>query len=114
VLLLHQIPDLEAFGESAGVVGEGYAAILAAKIYRLLFRYSIDLKRDFEAYYQPEYNSFSEYLHCNFDLPETFLKRADELSGEYEHIRLAEPYVAFLQGEDGERRLRALLGEELL
>ncbi|MBV6459409.1 MAG: hypothetical protein HONBIEJF_02557 [Fimbriimonadaceae bacterium] len=112
VLLLNSIPHFDTFLESAGVEGSGYAATITDRIYRQLFELSIDLKGEFEMYYKPEYDSFNEYLYRNFELPDEFIQQADDVYDQYEYLRLAYPYANFLHGDDGENRLRLLLGEE--
>jgi len=91
-------------------VREGsYAAQIVTSLYDRLFRWSLDLGADYARYYRLEYESFEEYLakRLNFDEDVCSAIAAQEPRGSV--MIHATPGFAFLDDENGDELLSALL-----
>jgi len=62
VLAVHAVPTEAEFLRRAKVRPGTYAGRLMAKLYARLFKWSLELKRDYTIYYEMEYGTFTRYL----------------------------------------------------
>jgi hypothetical protein len=76
---------------------DSYAGELVANLHDSIFRQSLDLKRDYDEYYDVEYKTFGEYLKKRFlFLPEVVAKCSEQLHRSRMMIYF-QPRVHFLE-----------------
>ncbi len=66
VLCLDKFIDLRTLQKNAGARPDSYAGEIVGYLHDAVFRRAIDLKRDFQTYFRPEYGDFKTYLSKRF------------------------------------------------
>lgn len=62
ILPLRRVPTEKEFLDRAKVLPSSYAGRLVSNLYYRLFKISLELKRDYAAFYEVEYATFEQYL----------------------------------------------------
>lgn len=108
---LNTFPCREEFMARCGVAEGTYAGRIALRIFFTLTRYTLDLKREYSLYYEPEYATFSEFVIVNHGVPEDLAQTLNQYYQDFEMVLDFEPYQGILHGEEGTALLHKLLGE---
>ncbi len=108
-LALSVTPSKEQFMAAAKVRAGSYAGRMLDRIYSQIFDGSLELKRDYETYYQVEYVDFIKYAKRRRRLK---TKEANEINSVYESSAVIleyKPRQSFLREEVGTAILKKLL-----
>ena len=93
----------------AKVVEGSYAWRLIDDLYHSIFRHSLDLKADYEAYFALEYRSFAEYLRRRLRFSSSTVTALAGAAEEFSGVYYFSPYQDFLNEEYGVDFLSQLL-----
>jgi hypothetical protein len=105
--------DVTTFVQRAKVVPGSYAGRLISDLYEGIFKYSLELKHDYETYFQVEYPTVHEYLQRRFMFPASIQKRVATRYTEFDSIIYFKSFYTFIEGEYGTKFLRKLLEPRL-
>lgn len=108
-LALGVIPSKEQFMAAARVRPRSYAGRMLERIYSQIFEGSLELKHDYETYYQVEYAEFTKYAKRRRRLKS---EEAEKISAVYQSSAVIleyRPRQSFLQEEVGTEMLTKLL-----
>jgi hypothetical protein len=111
-LALPQRFSREQIFSRAKVAPGSYAGRLIERLYRNIFEMSLELKRDFDLYYQLEYETFYRYLRRRLLLSKD---EATTIAGCFESSAVIieyKPRQYFLRDDTGRELLRQLLMDE--
>jgi len=101
------------FLKRAAARPNSYAWRLASRIYKDIFVESLDLKRDFDLYYEVEYGDFGEYLRKRQLLLRDEAADIAMAYGKSAAIFLYKRPYSFLESSPGEALLKKLLDTEV-
>lgn len=102
----------EQFFARAKVMQGSYAGRLIERLYRNIFEMSLELKRDYDLYYQLEYDTFFRYLRRRLLLSKS---EAEIVASCFENSSVIieyKPWHYFLRDDTGRALLENLLMDE--
>lgn len=97
VICLPTMVTQATFLRRAKVKPDSYAGELVANLHDAIFRQSIDLKRDYDEYYDVEYATFGEYLKKRFLFLPEIAAKCSEQSQSSRMLIYFQPRFCFLQ-----------------
>jgi hypothetical protein len=103
--------SLSEIREVSGVEPGSYAEELVERIFNCLFKYSRDLRAEYNAYYAVEYSRFEDFLFWKYSIPEHVIINITKRVGSNIYIGIAKNNISMITDETVSLVIRTILSK---